>query len=156
MTNVILVAHILVSIVLVVVVLMQRSEGGALGIGGGGGGGGYWGGAGGYYSSSYGGGGGFGFTHSSGTNTTTEAGFRNRPGGRTTTNFTTAQSRPHDFRDDDTYYTQNPGSFYGECRSTRRTSGGGGLVAIAAEVITYNFTSTGVLSMSEIYQQQLG
>lgn len=38
MTNVILVAHILVSIVLVVVVLMQRSEGGALGIGGGGGG----------------------------------------------------------------------------------------------------------------------
>ncbi len=40
MTNVILVAHILVSIVLVVVVLMQRSEGGALGIGGGGGGGG--------------------------------------------------------------------------------------------------------------------
>ncbi|MEM9572471.1 MAG: preprotein translocase subunit SecG [Pseudomonadota bacterium] len=39
MTNVILVAHILVSIVLVVVVLMQRSEGGALGIGGGGGGG---------------------------------------------------------------------------------------------------------------------
>lgn len=37
MTNVILVAHILVSIVLVVVVLMQRSEGGALGIGGGGG-----------------------------------------------------------------------------------------------------------------------
>ncbi|MEL7041934.1 MAG: preprotein translocase subunit SecG [Pseudomonadota bacterium] len=40
MTNVILVAHILVSIVLVIVVLMQRSEGGALGIGGGGGGGG--------------------------------------------------------------------------------------------------------------------
>jgi preprotein translocase subunit SecG len=40
MTNVILVAHILVSIVLVVVVLMQRSEGGALGIGGGGAGGG--------------------------------------------------------------------------------------------------------------------
>ncbi|MEO0607804.1 MAG: preprotein translocase subunit SecG [Pseudomonadota bacterium] len=39
MTNVILVAHIIVSIVLVVVVLMQRSEGGALGIGGGGGGG---------------------------------------------------------------------------------------------------------------------
>ncbi|MEO1553691.1 MAG: preprotein translocase subunit SecG, partial [Pseudomonadota bacterium] len=39
MTNVILVAHILVSIVLVIVVLMQRSEGGALGIGGGGGGG---------------------------------------------------------------------------------------------------------------------
>ncbi len=39
MTNVILVLHILVSIVLVVVVLMQRSEGGALGIGGGGGGG---------------------------------------------------------------------------------------------------------------------
>ncbi|GAB5453796.1 MAG: hypothetical protein Hens2KO_00250 [Henriciella sp.] len=38
MTNVILVAHILVSIVLVIVVLMQRSEGGALGIGGGGGG----------------------------------------------------------------------------------------------------------------------
>lgn len=40
MTNVILVAHIIVSIVLVIVVLMQRSEGGALGIGGGGGGGG--------------------------------------------------------------------------------------------------------------------
>lgn len=40
MTNVILVAHILVSIVLVIVVLMQRSEGGALGIGGGGGAGG--------------------------------------------------------------------------------------------------------------------
>jgi len=40
MTNVILVAHILVSIILVIVVLMQRSEGGALGIGGGGGGGG--------------------------------------------------------------------------------------------------------------------
>ncbi len=40
MTNVILVAHILVSIVLIIVVLMQRSEGGALGIGGGGGGGG--------------------------------------------------------------------------------------------------------------------
>lgn len=40
MTNVILVAHILVSIILVVVVLMQRSEGGALGIGGGGGAGG--------------------------------------------------------------------------------------------------------------------
>jgi len=40
LTNVILVAHILVSIVLVIVVLMQRSEGGALGIGGGGGGGG--------------------------------------------------------------------------------------------------------------------
>ena len=39
MTNVILVAHILVSIVLVIVVLMQRSDGGALGIGGGGGGG---------------------------------------------------------------------------------------------------------------------
>lgn len=39
MTNVILVAHILVSVVLVIVVLMQRSEGGALGIGGGGGGG---------------------------------------------------------------------------------------------------------------------
>jgi len=39
MTNVILVAHIIVSIVLVIVVLMQRSEGGALGIGGGGGGG---------------------------------------------------------------------------------------------------------------------
>lgn len=38
MTNVILVAHILVSVVLVIVVLMQRSEGGALGIGGGGGG----------------------------------------------------------------------------------------------------------------------
>lgn len=38
MTNVILVAHILVSIILVIVVLMQRSEGGALGIGGGGGG----------------------------------------------------------------------------------------------------------------------
>ena len=38
MTNVILVAHILVSIVLVIVVLMQRSEGGALGIGGGSGG----------------------------------------------------------------------------------------------------------------------
>ena len=37
MTNVILVAPILVSIVLVIVVLMQRSEGGALGIGGGGG-----------------------------------------------------------------------------------------------------------------------
>jgi len=30
------------------------------------------------------------------------------------------------------------------------------LVAIAAEVITYNFTSTGVLSTAEIYQQQLG
>ncbi len=40
MTNVILVAHILVSIILVIVVLMQRSEGGALGIGGGGGAGG--------------------------------------------------------------------------------------------------------------------
>lgn len=40
LTNVILVAHILVSIILVVVVLMQRSEGGGLGIGGGGGGGG--------------------------------------------------------------------------------------------------------------------
>ena len=38
MTNVILVLHILVSIVLIIVVLMQRSEGGALGIGGGGGG----------------------------------------------------------------------------------------------------------------------
>jgi len=38
MTNVILVAHIIVSIVLVIVVLMQRAEGGALGIGGGGGG----------------------------------------------------------------------------------------------------------------------
>lgn len=37
--NVILVAHILVSLVLVIVVLMQRSEGGGLGIGGGGGGG---------------------------------------------------------------------------------------------------------------------
>jgi hypothetical protein len=138
------------------------AEDGSAGLGGsgysagGGGGGGHWGGAGGYYSSNYGGGGGFGFTHSSGTNTTTEAGLRNRPGGRTTTNYTTAQSRPHDFRDDDTYYTQNPGSFYGQCRSDNRTSGGGGLVAIAAEVITYNFTSTGVLSMSEIYQQQLG
>ena len=40
LTNVILVAHILVSIILVIVVLMQRSEGGGLGIGGGGGGGG--------------------------------------------------------------------------------------------------------------------
>lgn len=40
MTNVILVVHVLVSIVLIAVVLMQRSEGGALGIGGGGGGGG--------------------------------------------------------------------------------------------------------------------
>ena len=38
MTNVILVIHILVSIILIAVVLMQRSEGGALGIGGGGGG----------------------------------------------------------------------------------------------------------------------
>lgn len=138
------------------------AEDGSAGLGGsgysagGGGGGGYWGGAGGYYSANYAGGGGFGFTHSSGTNTTIEAGLRNRPGGRTTTNYTTAQSRPHDFRDDDTYYTQNPGSFYGQCRSDNRTSGGGGLVAIAAEVITYNFTSTGVLSMSEIYQQQLG